>query len=422
MRVVCILLKDAKDLKLVADICLHFSPQIALGHRWLFIEVGACKRLYTEESLLYRLHAVLKRMTVDGKIEIGNDMPTALSMAMYGIKKKEHLPIDALPFYFDPFKLNPIFARTVDIFKQLGVTDLKKLMEIPPGLLTSKFNKDLSLALRQIHEAKNLYWPRYIPEEPIEEFFEFTETQTISNLEPLMFVSKGLVDRVLMRLRGQGFLLAKFEIILEQEKYSTVKEVLRSQTIELAFPNNSSVNLLKIISERLEKELTTRPLESNVNRVLLKVLEKVPGGDSQKDFFSKKEEDREAMHSLISVLKDKLTDQRVFYAEAVESYTPEKSWRKTLSEPSSLQPKTIAARPLRVLKKPLPLGRVDDYLICKDHRWKIESIGMLERLAGEWWMNESSRDYMRIKTASGEELWIFTQDQTDHLYLHGIYD
>jgi nucleotidyltransferase/DNA polymerase involved in DNA repair len=421
MRVVCILLKDDKDLKFLAEACLRFSPQIALGERWLFIEIGACSKLYSENYLYLRLQAILKKFAIPAKIEVGGDLPSVLCAALFNIRKKELFPIEAIPYFFNPFKYEKQFEKMVEVFHELGVRDFKKLTDIPANLLTSKFNKDLNLVLRQINDAKNIYWPRYVPEEIITESHEFLETQAISNLEPLTFVLKGLLERVVLRLRGQGQLVAKFKITLEQEKYSTVAQPLREQNIELAFPHSSISGLLSLVRDRLEKELTTLPLESDVKKITVQVIEKIPGGYRQKDFFSQKEEDSEAMQSLISRLRDKIGEDRVFYAQSQESYFPEKSWTKTL-KPLSQISTAISTRPLRILKNPVKLGRVDNYFICDKKRWRALEVSSPERLSGEWWLQEEGRNYSRVKTESGEELWIYSPDSRDEYYLHGIYD
>lgn len=408
-------------MRFLAETCLQFSPQIACGDHWVFVEIGACLKIYSESHFLNELHKVLEQFKINARVEIANDLPTALASAIFKVRRKEHFPIEAIPYYFNPYLYDKQFEKIVSIFRDLGITNFKKLDEIPPGLLTSKFNKNLNLVMRQIDDARNIYWPRFAPEETITETYEFEETQAISNLEPLAFVLKGLLERICSRLLGQHLMIAKFEIKLVQEMYSTVLEPVRVQSIDLAYPHNSVPGLLGIIRERLEKELTTKPLESNVIRVSLKVLEKAPGGYRQKDLFSQKEEDREAIQSLISRVKDKLGETRIFYAQPLESFFPEKSWCKSLNDPTPTSV-AIAPRPLRVLMKPLKLCRIDHYFTCNSKRWKATNISEPERLSGDWWLKEEGRKYFTVKTDSNEELWIYSPDDTEEYFLHGIYD
>lgn len=421
MRVVCILLEDKTHLQFLADTCLRFSPQIALGERWLFIEVGSCRKLYSEEIVLLRLQALLNKYSIPGRIEIAGDLPTSLCQALFKTARKESFPVDAISYFFDPFKTTHHLTKVIHVFRELGILDFKRLLDLPTGLLTNKFNKDVNLVIRQIYDARNIYWPRYQPPEIIQESYQFGETHSVTTLEPITFVTKTLIEKIVLRLRGQGFLLARFRLTLRLEKYSTVQQPLREHVIELAFPNNVAKNILNILRDRLDKEFQKQPLESHVQSVALEVLDKVPGGYSQKDFFSQKEEDQEAMNSLVSLLKDKLSDQRVFYAQTLESYIPERSWKKTLGalKPS---PTTCAPRPLRILKSPLPLGRVENYFIYKKNKWKILSVSEPEKVAGEWWYQDAPREYQRVQTESGEELWIYLQEDSHQYYLHGVFD
>jgi len=430
VRVVCLLLKDAKDLQTLAESCLRFSPQIALGEHWLFMEIEACRRLYSEENLHTELSALLNTLEIQAKVTTANDMPTALAMALYGKMKLESLPVDAIPCYFNPFKIEDHFQKIIDILKKLAVYDFRALMKIPSGLLSAKFNKDVALVLRQIQDARGIYWPRFKAREIVEESYEFEETQEVSNLEPLMFVLKGLLDRVTLRLRGQGMLIARFMVTLTQENYSTVNQAVRTQEIELAFPSGTTGGLLPIVQERLAKQFTTEPLESHVKHLHIKVLDKVPGGFRQKDFFSQKEEEQEALQSVISRLQDKLGEEKVFFARPLENFFPEKSWQKTLRE-SPPMTVDLPERPLRVLGTPARLRRIQDYLVGRKQKWKIASMEGPERLSGDWWLytekatdknTTTERDYFRVHTDSGQQLWVYTANEAQDYFLHGIYD
>jgi hypothetical protein len=45
-------------------------------------------------------------------------------------------------------------------------------------------------------------------------------------------------------------------------------------------------------------------------------------------------------------------------------------------------------------------------------------------LVGEWWSGTEAlkRDYFRVGTETGEELWIFRIPDSDKLFLHGYFD
>jgi protein ImuB len=112
---------------------------------------------------------------------------------------------------------------------------------------------------------------------------------------------------------------------------------------------------------------------------------------------------------------------KVFHASPQESYFPERAWIKTLGGSQDLEPR-IPLRPSRVLKKPLALKRLDNYFLHKRHKWKILSFSEAERLSGDWWLDDVERDYFRVKTEEGDELWVYLVAKSQEYFLHGIYD
>jgi protein ImuB len=165
-------------------------------------------------------------------------------------------------------------------------------------------------------------------------------------------------------------------------------------------------------------------LEFALKELEVEVLKTAPGKQRQTDFFSKKEEEQEEFQSLISRLIDKMGMDRAFFASPVESYFPERSWRKSLEQPSSLTP-SIPTRPLRILGHPRPLRKIENYFLAtgkgRSKRWKAVEVEGPERLSGEWWFSDQERDYFTVQTESGERLWIF-KTQAQEYFLHGIFD
>ena len=93
----------------------------------------------------------------------------------------------------------------------------------------------------------------------------------------------------------------------------------------------------------------------------------------------------------------------------------------------------LPERPSRLLKRPLRLSLVGDWIIADDRkvpvdgRWQtLEWVGP-ERISGEWWerMNSNSsgfdRDYYKVTSLNGEQLWVYQTPQNE-FYLHGYFD
>lgn len=419
MRVVCVRFDGQIDLQRFAESCFILSPQIALGHKWLFIEIGACRKLYSEQTMYGRLQVLLKKFNLRAQVSIANDIPTSLALATFGVQQKTLLPIEALAIYLDPFSEANETLKVPTLLRKLGISNLTEVLRIPRKSLGVRFGKDILFAVDRMESATHIPWPTFTPSNKLLETEEIDDAYYLIDLEPLSFLLKRILERTMLRLKGLGKLASVIEIRLTQEKYSSVSDPVRTFSITLTFPQRSVLPLLSMIRDRLNHALSKEPLEAPLRFVELEISESVFGNAQQMNFFSKKEEELEEFRSVITRLTEKLGFDRAFLATAIESYTPEKSWSKTLLEPNC-KAGDLPERPLRLLTKPIRVRRIEDYFSCAGKRWKALAISGPERLSGEWWFHEKCRDYFRIETKEGEELWIFQSEK--EYYLHGIFD
>src|SRR5262249_19579199 len=150
-------------------------------------------------------------------------------------------------------------------------------------------------------------------------------------------------------------------------------------------------------------------LGAPVVKVSFEVLESVPGNGAQKDFFNRREQEKEAWNALVGRLSYKLGNGRVFVALPVERYLPEKAWKRGLefmrAAESSFPPveeSEWAERPARLLRKPEPIEKEGDVLVHPrtGKEWRVLKWEGPERLSGEWWNDPKfegfHRDYFRV--------------------------
>ena len=79
-------------------------------------------------------------------------------------------------------------------------------------------------------------------------------------------------------------------------------------------------------------------------------------------------------------------------------------------------------RPTRLLAKPCRLQRVGSWLKCSLGNWQIQDWQGPERMSGEWWHDFFARDYYKVTTPKGEQIWIFQDPHERQFYLHGFFD
>ena len=401
MRVACVFLRQERALEGLAEACCRFSPQLALGDRAVFIEVGACRRLYSEDSLRLRLSALLRRFGMPARIAFADDIPTALALAMHDRAGKEQLPIEAIQCYSTPFACrSDSLAKAAQVFRKLGVATVADFMQLRPKGLVRRFGKEGLLVWHLLESAARLPWPRFVPPPKLVETAELDDASSAMDLEQLLFCLKSVVDRALLRVRGHGRLVSGIRLCLEQERHSRVAEPMRLWSIDLAFPQGSALVVLSIVRERLDRDLQRHPLEAPVRRVEVEVTRTVPGQARQRDLFTNKEEELEGFQSVVARLTEKLGFERAFLAAPLESRLPERCWKKTLEAVPEFRAE-VTPRPLRVLKKPQVVRRIENYLVHGRRRWKISAIRGPERLSGDWWFGDRERDYFRIEAESG---------------------
>ncbi|MBI1822884.1 MAG: hypothetical protein HY200_01900 [Nitrospirae bacterium] len=420
MRVVVLLYSNPTPLSPIAEACHQWTPQISISHEAVFLEIGKCHRLYREESLLLRLQVLNKRFGIKPKIGVANDPPTALAMARFQVSQRKVLPIEAALDYFSPWKPTDVLNTMIASLKKLGILKLEDFLSLPAKTLSSRFGKEAIETTRRIQEADQTLWPPFVPKETILEKMEMEPEERLTRLEPLLFLTKTIIDRAMIRLKGRDKKASLIQFTLEQEAYSKIKEPVRSYSIPLSVPQGRAAGLLTILKDRLEFEWIKNPLAAPLVSITFQILEAVPAQETERDFFHQKEEEKEAWGCLVSRLSEKLGKEKVFIASGIERYLPEKNWIKQ-ENPSFKQPLPFPSRPLRLFKSPLAITFSGKNLYAGQKRWEIEAIEGPERLSGEWWLESFERDYFKVTSRSGEALWIYKTAGSQY-YLHGIFD
>ncbi|MBI3544250.1 MAG: hypothetical protein HY075_13350 [Deltaproteobacteria bacterium] len=426
-RVACLLLKGkAVPILELAEACHRFSPQIAVRDKEaVFLEIGACRNLYSEQSLLMRLNVLAQRFGCFGQVGFADDAPTALALARFGVSSRDKLPLEALYDYASPFGHDDASYKKVMglivTMHMLGLSHLKDFAELPTKTLASRFGSHgVELSLR-LHNRAPFAWPRFTPAEKVSEkaeLHELSELPICTDLEPLLFVLKGLSDRTMARLRGRAQRLSTFNLTLDLEKGR------REWKIELPVPQGSTAGLLPILRDRLGFDLQKKPLENTIVRVQLDVVETTPANRSQRDLFDEGGDTAEAWDALVGRLRQKLGKDSAFVANQVDEYLPERAWARALEALDRL-PTELPPRPARVLRKPIPLKQDGQFLVGQK-KWRVSEWHGPERIAVEWWMDPElegfKRDYYRIVTEAGEQLWVYSAPARQGYYLHGYFD
>ena len=445
-RVLCVLAPGAAHLNALAEACFRFTPQIAIREgEAVFLEIGASAVFFKEATLLLRIQALSKRFGITPRIAIADNVYLALILARLaqpGHPQTSPIPDDKMPVevlgdYASPFisdeHTTTKIHKLVSSLRKLGVTRLGDFRKLPPKTLASRFGMESVMLATRLRDGFSPPWPRFVPPEKIIEKEDLTDPETMSScnlLEPLFFTLKSVVDRAMARLRARYERAAVIELHLAARKGPG-----RKWTITLPLPQGSATGLIPILRERLGFDLDRAPLTEDIQEIHFTLLETAPGHGAQRDFFNSREDEAEAWDSLIGRIGAKLGKSGAFVALPVDRYLPEKAWVPTLqSALAGTRTYVTPDRPARLLKKPERVIIDGSELIQKGDEanrqkiWRIAERYGPERLSGEWWNDPHfagfHRDYYRIVTEGGEQLWIFETPKPGHsgFYLHGYFD
>ena len=431
----------------VAEACLRFTPDLTVrrGERpAIFLEASRCLSLFSERTLEARLRIVLRewRFTeMDYRIARATSLPRAWLCAVEGILESmiDRAPIAGIAALLDPLDERAEDARKIsamiEMLFMLGVRRIGAIRKLPPDSAISRFGEFYTRLLERLSPvcvAEAFSWERFRPTEKFLERIDLDPDACIWDLEPTLFHSKSLLDRVLKRAFGRGKALVALELRIECERRRNQREVFVRVPVRFTFPQSDAAIVLRTLREKLAHEFGRRELEAPIAALELEVVELSPRRSLQSDFVDH-EQSMEGFRELVSELGTKLEIAReVFQAELVEIWRPERSWRRVLKEPSALAPVALPVpdRPLTLLSPPEPLRRLGRYFFHGDRRYAIESFSQIERLSGEWWEDDGgfTRTYYRVRVRGPDEsreFWIFREQTRDGeaggLFLHGIF-
>ena len=427
MRVACIWFPDPRDVVPFAEDCLRFTPQICIREdQAVFLEIGKCYRLYSEEVFIARAERLLEKMGVRAKVGVAGSIEWSLVAAKYGSILPEQLPLEALYELADPLgrdpKSQPFVQKLIHALPQLGVSCLGGFRAIPRRELASRFGS-VGLLCRQRLDGELVFpWKAWLPPEEIRETITYMYAECPGAIEPLLFEAKRLLDRLFVRLRSRGLQAAALDVHILCEKVSVNPERERNLSLDFLLPQGDAKGALGILREFFAKEFERRPLLSNVEKFSLCVSKAVPCHAGQKNLYHGREERMEALGNLLSQLSQAYGKGSIFQAQTVEERIPEFSWQKVarLEGPGVNLQGRVPLRPTNLVK-PQRIEVTENHVYIKKKPFRVKSWSeSVERISARWLDGLVDRTYFQVEVENGPLLWIFCENGNCY-YLHGYY-
>ncbi len=439
MKVACLWFDVDVPVSKLAELFWRFSPQIALrGNRAIFIEIGKCSRIYSEESFKIRSEILLKRNGYRAHLGIGTDITDSLLKALFKTKNINDLPLIALLELADPFDRDFVLRKSVqnliNSFQDLGIKTLGQFKRIPASELLSRFGIVGRHCHNRAQQLDLVTWPQWRPEETIQERKEFPFFEFYGELEPILFELKSQLDKIFARLFSRRKKLMKLQVQISCEKISIHPHNVRVLEFDFYTPQSSSKGTLRILKERLTREFEKRPILSPIEMIESKVLRTVATNEGQKNIFDNVEEKMEEIYSIHNQLIELLGKENIYQAVLTEDRRPEKSWRKKYDNPHEVViriPKIAGVIPERttfLCRYPIKIEVTAGYVHIKKKKYRILNWdNQVEIITGGWYekpnvevKNIFERYYYHVELEGHQKISVFETPAREY-FLHGYY-
>jgi hypothetical protein len=426
MRVAAFVFKGKVNMPHFAEACLRFTPQIALCEPdRLFLEIGRSHRLFTEPTFLLRAEALLRRFGLEAQVAVNASVPLALAECVYREKTVEKLPLEALKLFADPFRMLEEDSVTPMIEKltSLGLARVGDFLKLPAKQLATRFGQSALLTRYRVVDELSCPWPQWVPEAKIIEEVTLGYEDFCGDLESLLNLLDGALERFFLRLWGRSMCAAAMKVVVDFERLSITRNPQREFIFDFMLPQKSKKAVRPMIWQRLEKEFTRRPLESAVQKVRLEVLQMSRDYSGQRNFFHNREEVEEQFNAAIAQLVEGLGKENVFRARIKESAVPEKSWERSFEEQKDLPDVAgyLPQRPTRLLRRPERVFVTENSLLIRQRAYKILAWSVVEQISTDWIATKVARSYYRVELEAKPAVWLF-KDSFDDYYLHGYFE
>ncbi|WP_394838454.1 hypothetical protein LVJ94_16245 [Pendulispora rubella] len=416
----------------VAEMALAFGRSTAFiaEEDMVFVDVTGCEHLHACEgdpsgarTLASRLQECILELGHVARIAVACGPRMAAAFARRALANAAPiLDTDDEAFARLPIDALPLDADTLDWLAKLGLSTIADLRALPPSelgpRLPSPCARDIMALLRG--EDETPIAPYQPPEEP-EECAELE--YGLETNESLLFVVKGLCERLSARLMGRTRCTTHLELVLRLDRalLSDADSPRVALPMRLAAPIRTPAELMAVLRAKVESYTLAAPILA----VSLRATKLVPYEFHARDLFVPEARAEAELPRLVAELGADLGDARVGMFELENRWIPEQRAPKLvpfagfpLSERCASDESRLVSRaiePVRILSRPIPYtGPVprDSFLARNE--------------AQEWWRAPklpqpgSGHDDLAIFLPElGAVAWVVRDRQTKRMLIRG---
>jgi len=401
----------------------------------VFLDAGGVRHLATSErALATALVARAAKVGLEARAGLGGSMIVARLAALHAADGVEVVPAGTERGFLAPLPLGCLApeAAIVATLERWGVRRLGDLARLPLAEVATRLGPSGAALVRTAcgEDARPL-----APQARADRVEETIGLEyTLDALEPLLFVLRGLLERIIARVGLEGVGCARLGLVLHLDDRSR-----DAREIALAAPTRDVRTLLGC----LRVELEARPPRAAIARVQVSAVAETVRA-LQLGLFTPPGPSPERLATTLARLAVLCGTDRVGTPTVVDTHRPGAAATTPfvcastdgLPGPSGApgSPRDMVARDapgrlvVRALRPPRPIevfsdrGR-PDFVRGTGLGGRVVGAAGPWRLAGEWWRaNAYTRDYYDLELSDGGVYRCYRDGASERWFVDGIYD
>lgn len=436
-RIACLLPRAPKSVELalaaLADAAAGFSPEVERAADAVYLEVGDLGRLFPiEAQLLQALEVAAEEVGSPAYVAVASDKGVARAAALGLWLARRDRGGAIVPAGRERAALAPLPIAALGPSKELlariaswGVHTVGEFAALPRPAVATRLGVSGASLHRLAGGASGELLHKTPPLLELREEQELLDA--LDNLEPLLFVLRGLLDRLVARLRARS--QACGDLVLRLGLSPRGEETRR---IAVAAPTQKVAPLLAL----LQVALTREPPSATVEKLSLTAVPARPR-PVQLDLFAPAGPAPERLATTLARLEALCGNGRVGQPVIPDTHSPGAAGLAAFAPPAPPQqsepPPTLLLLSPRVFRPPRPVAvALAGETIGQIHlaapgvgatekgtaRRSVRRVGGPYRLADV----RGSRDYYDVELDGGDLLRLFHDLTADRWFLDAVYD
>lgn len=388
-----------------------------------FLGLGGLERIITSEpAFATAVRAALGRIGLEAQVAIA-DRPFSAWVAARRARPVKIVASgrDEALLAAVPLADLPLSDPAHELIGLFGLDNAAQLAALPAGELARRLGEEGAELERLLSGGGRPFaWPReeMVPVDPERAALELDEP--VEDLEPLLFLGKSLVDRILAQLAAARRVVAELSVVARLDDRSEVTHVLRP-----AEPTLEARPILDLFRLWLEN----RPFAAPVLGLAMTASGARPASARQLSLYHQREEQEVAALGRAVARLCAAFGSCAVRPVLVDTFRPETrlSWTRFEAEmgtgTSGSRSGSRSTPMVMRMGVPEPVDWQRGTLRRAGHApASVVAVDGPVRLSGEWWQDGFDRSYFWLTLSDGSLCWIYRDHQDGLHYLHGVAD